>query len=155
MRRAQKQDLRVLYEFRCGYCGVGEAEAGAELTIDHFQPRARGGTDENANLVYACHACNEFKGDFWPDESQTHLLHPRNDDLSLHLATAADGLLQALTPEGGLLIDRLRLNRAPLVERRRALVRQRVLEEERRILLQQLSMLEQQVQRLSDELESV
>lgn len=155
MRRGQKQDLRALYEFRCGYCGVGEAEVGAELTLDHFQPRSRGGTEENENLVYACHACNEFKSDFWPDETQTHLLHPRRDDLSLHLATGDDGWLQGLTPEGELLIDRLRLNRAPLVERRRTLVRQSVLEEERRALLQQLADLEQQVQRLSDELESV
>ncbi len=155
MRPSQKQALRALYEFCCGYCGVGEAQVGAELTVDHFQPRSRGGTDENENLVYACHACNEFKSDFWPDEEQVRLLHPRRDDLAFHLATADDGALQGLTPEGELFVERLRLNRAPLVERRRALVRQRFLEEERQVLLQQLAALEQQVQRLSDELETV
>ena len=50
---------------RCGYCGVEEAEVGAELTVDHFQPRAQNGTDNAANLVYCCNACNQFKGDYW------------------------------------------------------------------------------------------
>lgn len=63
-----RDDLRQRFQFRCGYCGVREADAGAELTADHFQPRSRGGADEPDNLVYSCHACNEFKGDFWdPD----------------------------------------------------------------------------------------
>ena len=52
--------LRQLYRFRCGYCGVSETEAGAELTVDHFQPRSVQGADTVANCVYCCHACNAF-----------------------------------------------------------------------------------------------
>lgn len=37
---------------------------GVELEMDHFHPQAADGADEIANLVYACTACNRFKGDY-------------------------------------------------------------------------------------------
>ena len=46
--------------WRCVYCG--EAFAGAELTVDHVQPRVRGGDRSGGNLVTACGACNVAKG---------------------------------------------------------------------------------------------
>src|SRR3712207_7162550 len=48
---------RRLYQERCGYCGVREVEAGSELELDHFQPRAAGGSDDLDNLVYCCPTC--------------------------------------------------------------------------------------------------
>ncbi|WP_436621099.1 HNH endonuclease [Sorangium sp. So ce136] len=39
---------------------------GGELEIDHFHPLAAGGSDDVENLVYACTACNRFKGDYAP-----------------------------------------------------------------------------------------
>jgi hypothetical protein len=112
------------YAGRCGYCGVHEDEAGAELEIDHFQPRSAGGTDEPANLVSSCTTCNRLKGDFWPAAGPTtairRLLHPQRDDLSLHLREEADGRLVALTETGGFHLTRLRLNRPQLVALRRA-----------------------------------
>ncbi|MCY2996250.1 MAG: HNH endonuclease signature motif containing protein [Planctomycetota bacterium] len=70
MRQDQREALRYRFGFRCGYCGVAECDVGAELTVDHFQPRSRGGLDEPDNWVYCCHPCNEFKGDCWqPDSS--------------------------------------------------------------------------------------
>jgi len=37
-----REELRRLYQFRCGYCGTSEVDVGAALTIDHFQhTRAR------------------------------------------------------------------------------------------------------------------
>jgi 5-methylcytosine-specific restriction endonuclease McrA len=80
--------IRQRYAFRCGYCGTSENEVGAELTIDHFRPRSEGGTDSPENLVYCCHACNEFKGDYWQPDSVERLLHPEQDDLSQHIALA-------------------------------------------------------------------
>jgi 5-methylcytosine-specific restriction endonuclease McrA len=65
MNLTERQSLREQYGFRCGYCGVHESRAGAELTVGHFQSRSRGGSDDPSNLVYCCHACNEFKGDHW------------------------------------------------------------------------------------------
>jgi 5-methylcytosine-specific restriction endonuclease McrA len=46
--------------FRCVYCGgIFEPE---ELTIDHVQPRVRGGDRSGGNLVTACTVCNTAKG---------------------------------------------------------------------------------------------
>lgn len=46
--------------FRCVYCGTSfPAE---ELTLDHVQPRVRGGDRSEGNLVTACMACNTKKG---------------------------------------------------------------------------------------------
>lgn len=42
----------------CVYCGTWEANE-----VEHRIPRARGGTDDAANLVSACHACNHEKND--------------------------------------------------------------------------------------------
>ena len=47
-------------EFRCVYCG--EQFPADELTLDHVQPRVRGGDRSEGNLVTACKACNTLKG---------------------------------------------------------------------------------------------
>ena len=47
-------------EFRCVYCG-GQFIAD-ELTLDHVQPRVRGGDRSEGNLVTTCRACNTLKG---------------------------------------------------------------------------------------------
>ncbi len=46
--------------FRCVYCG--EIYPPEELTLDHVQPRMRGGDMSAGNLVTACRACNTAKG---------------------------------------------------------------------------------------------
>ena len=46
--------------YRCVYCG--ERFAAEELTIDHVQPRVRGGDRSEGNLVTACRGCNTLKG---------------------------------------------------------------------------------------------
>ena len=51
---------------RCAYCGLHlEDEA---VTIDHMEPRARGGCSEHRNLVIACKSCNASKKDRTLDE---------------------------------------------------------------------------------------
>lgn len=47
---------------RCAYCGK------AAHTIDHVQPKSRGGADSWENLVAACLRCNNAKGDHTPGE---------------------------------------------------------------------------------------
>lgn len=44
----------------CQYCGV--TLHSSELTLDHVQPRSRGGLSTWENLVAACHGCNRRKG---------------------------------------------------------------------------------------------
>ena len=46
--------------YQCVYCGEQFPEE--ELTLDHVQPRVRGGDRSEGNLVTACKACNTLKG---------------------------------------------------------------------------------------------
>lgn len=46
--------------FRCVYCAERFPEEA--LTLDHVQPRMRGGDRSEGNLVTACAACNAEKG---------------------------------------------------------------------------------------------
>jgi hypothetical protein len=111
--------VRQLADYRCEYCGVSEIDTGGELTIDHFCPTTHGGTDEPANLLYCCMKCNQYKADFWPDAEDIaagrQLLHPRQENLAIHLIQAADDTLRGLTSRGQFHIERLRLNRPQLV----------------------------------------
>lgn len=110
--------LRQIYEFRCGYCGISEIDAGSELTIDHFQPRSAEGSDLLANSVYCCHACNAFKGAYWAPNSVQRILHPINDSLEAHFELLDDGALRGLTETGIFHLRRLKLNRVALVAHR-------------------------------------
>jgi len=56
--------------YTCQYCG----ERRHDLTIDHIQPRSRGGIDTWENVVAACLKCNVKKGDRTPKEANMHLL---------------------------------------------------------------------------------
>ena len=102
-----KRIVRAVFAFRCGYCTISEAQCGAELTYDHFRPQSQAGTDDIANLVYACHACNEFKGDYWSEDEESRLLHPLTDDLNQHIVEEITGSLHARTALGQIFIDRL------------------------------------------------
>jgi hypothetical protein len=46
---------------RCYYCGKK-----AELTLDHFEPLAKGGAHCVSNFVFCCHSCNSRKRDLDP-----------------------------------------------------------------------------------------
>lgn len=108
---------------QCGYCLLSEEDTGSELTFDHFQPQSSGGSDEADNLVYACHACNEFKGECWGDTEETRLLHPLRDEVNLHIREETDRTLIGITPPGQRYISQLQLNRFPLVLHRKSQLR--------------------------------
>jgi septum formation topological specificity factor MinE len=118
MRRADRDALRTLYRTRCGYCGTSELQAGGELTIDHFQPRSRGGSDAFDNQVYACIVCNDYKGNYWQPDSAQRILHPLRDNLAEHIREGEDAHLVPVTETGRFHIDRLQLNRAQLILQR-------------------------------------
>jgi hypothetical protein len=69
--------------------------------------------------VYSCHACNEFKGDYWEPDSTLRILHPLQEDLSDHFREREDGVLEPLSETGAFHIWQLRLNRPALVAQRR------------------------------------
>lgn len=153
MRQDEREALRRRFQFCCGYCGVSERDAGAELTVDHFQPRSQDGLDEAENWVYSCHACNEFKGDFWQPSSPRRILHPLKDDLVGHLIEQEDGTLHALSETGAFHIEKLHLNRPQLIAYR---YERRLLEATRQSqahLLDRLQQLEEQVKTITAQLE--
>ena len=53
---------------RCQYCNCRES-----LTVDHVLPKSRGGRDHWTNLVAACIACNNRKGNRTPEEARMPL----------------------------------------------------------------------------------
>jgi hypothetical protein len=108
--------IRRRADFACEYCGVTESDTGGELTVDHFQPRAHGGTDDLANLLYCCHRCNLYKADNWPSHAGEPVLwNPRTDPMAAHLLRLVDGTVYPITAAGAFTLRRLRLNRPPLV----------------------------------------
>lgn len=46
--------------YRCVYCGTQHPPE--DLSLDHVEPRMRGGDHSEGNLVTCCVACNRAKG---------------------------------------------------------------------------------------------
>lgn len=152
-----RQLVRVRAGYACEYCGVTEESTGAELTIDHYHPRAKGGSDELDNLVYCCHRCNEHKATYWPAQATTTpLWNPRTTPAMEHFLELENGYLSPLSETGKQTIKTLRLNRLPLVKYRlrksKAKRKTALLQRHREIIeftlltqrLQELSLQEQQ-----------
>ena len=55
-------------KYECVYCGGKK-----NLTIDHIQPKSKGGDNSWTNLVTCCSPCNRKKGDRTPDEANMKL----------------------------------------------------------------------------------
>ena len=70
--------------YRCAYCAA--VFAPEDLTLDHVEPRMRGGDDSEGNLVAACRICNELKG----GAAAWSFLAQRPDLRSNFLSAAAD-----------------------------------------------------------------
>lgn len=114
-----REQVRQRAGFACEFCGVSEANVGGLLTIDHFQPQSREGSDSLEHLIYACASCNQYKQDYWPNgESDPKLWNPRKELASVHFVELDDGRVVAISAIGEFTIRRLRLNRTPLVEYR-------------------------------------
>ncbi len=129
---ALREQVRQRAGFACEFCGVTETDVGSELTIDHFRPRTKGGSDRLDNLVYCCTACNQYKSDYWPATLEDpKLWNPRLASSTKHILELDDGVLHPLTPVGVFTVRRLRLNRPPLIacrlRKRREAERARVL----------------------------
>lgn len=58
--RSMRERIFARDEYRCVYCGQVFPED--LLSLDHVQPRMRGGDNSDGNLVTACLACNTRKG---------------------------------------------------------------------------------------------
>ena len=56
----RREQIFARDDYQCVYCG--ERFAPDALTVDHVQPRMRGGDRSGGNLVTACGGCNARKG---------------------------------------------------------------------------------------------
>ena len=107
-----REEVRRRANYACEFCGVREKDCGGELTIDHFQPKSKNGSDTLENLLYCCIRCNQYKQDYWPaNPREPSLWNPRQEPASQHFLQLDDGTLYPLTPTGSFTLKRLRLNR--------------------------------------------
>ncbi|NKQ35616.1 MAG: HNH endonuclease [Chloroflexi bacterium] len=113
------EQVRQRANFACEYCGVTEEDSGGKLTIDHFQPRSKNGSDSLENLLYCCIRCNQYKQNYWPENpDQPSLWNPRQEPAFQHFLQLDNGTLYPLTSTGAFTLKRLRLNRSFLVAHR-------------------------------------
>lgn len=112
----------------CEYCRIPKRYCPDPFSIDHINPRAVGGADDQANLAYCCLGCNNAKHDAVSAIDPTlgkpvELFHPRRDGWTDHFIWSPDFLrMIGKTPKGRATIDRLQLNREGLINLREVLV---------------------------------
>jgi 5-methylcytosine-specific restriction endonuclease McrA len=56
----KRSEIFARDRYCCVYCGRSSPDV--ELTVDHVEPRMRGGDGSSGNVVTACTACNRAKG---------------------------------------------------------------------------------------------
>ena len=79
-------------DHRCQYCG----RRSSDLTLDHVQPRSRGGPTSWENVVACCRSCNARKRDRTPDEAGMALARPPK--APRFVFSSAYGLIQDVDP---------------------------------------------------------
>lgn len=115
-------------QYRCEYCHAPENFSLDTFTIDHIIPLSQNGSDDPDNLAYACNNCNNRKHDYTyaldpVSEDSAALYNPRNDSWTDHFRWSENKLtIEPLTPTGRATIPQLQLNRAGVVNIRRALL---------------------------------
>lgn len=70
--KISKKNILKRDKYRCVYCG--ETFPPRELTVDHIEPKSRGGKFSWNNLITACIHCNNKKGSRTPDEAGMKML---------------------------------------------------------------------------------
>jgi hypothetical protein len=76
----------------------------------------------------SCARCNQYKTDYWPAKANDPVLwNSRQDAFGMHFLRFADGKLYPITATGEFTLNRLRLNRPPLIQH--GLRKQRYIEE--------------------------
>ncbi len=80
----------------CRYCG----KHSKRITKDHVKPRAKGGCDEQRNIVWACETCNQSKADRTPAQWAADVIRFRGGLLS-RLRLLASVAVLTFTRSGG------------------------------------------------------
>ncbi len=62
--RSYTHERHMLYDIQHGKCFICQKHVPrGEATVDHVIPQSKGGTNDFANKVMCCYACNQNKGD--------------------------------------------------------------------------------------------
>jgi hypothetical protein len=109
----------------CEYCLIHEADTFWGCQVDHIISRKHGGTDELANLAFACAICNSKKGSdiaslAGSPPRLTPLFHPRQDRW-LNCFHLLGHLIDSVNEIGEATVKLLQLNHPHRVEEREAL----------------------------------
>lgn len=112
----------------CEYCKSPADFTTEPFSIEHIMPRAKAGSNDEANLAYACIGCNVYKSDLTEfldvvSHQLVPLFNPRMMNWYEHFVW--DELFTSLvgqTAVGRVTIQALKLNRKPLKNLRRALL---------------------------------
>lgn len=111
----------------CEYCQSPADFCPGPFAVDHIYPQSLGGPDGVDNYAWSCEGCSGAKLDAVeaPDpltKAVFPLFHPRRQLWSEHFSWSDDLLtVQGESPTGRATVERLRLNRPPVVNLRRAL----------------------------------
>jgi hypothetical protein len=114
--RHQRRQIAEEAKYRCGYCQTQEVVSGIPLTVEHIIPKAKGGSDDNANLWLSCRLCNEKKGTLIeamnPEAGDlVSLFNPRTQTWVDHFIWSEDSIrIIPKTAVGRTTIDVLSLN---------------------------------------------
>ncbi|MBS1798180.1 MAG: HNH endonuclease [Acidobacteria bacterium] len=109
------QKIRNQAQNRCGYCLVPQKLVSYKLEIEHFHPKAKGGTDDESNLWLACRQCNLNKGVKTEGfdvltSNDVRIFNPRNQIWTEHFAFTEDGTeIIGKTPCGRATVSALQL----------------------------------------------
>lgn len=123
--------VRQRANFQCEYCHVTEIDCGGVLTVDHFIPISKGGTDAPSNLIYACPRCNLYKHNYYPLKiNDLSVFNPRVEVYQEHFMLLENGTLHPLSITADFSIKLLRLNRVPLIAYREAKKKQEELQKQ-------------------------
>lgn len=81
---------------RCGYCRAHQHYVYEPLHIEHIEPRARGGSNDEENLWLACALCNRSKSDRTHGRDpvtgrRVRLFHPRRQQWKRHFQWSEEG----------------------------------------------------------------
>lgn len=81
---------------RCGYCLAHQQYVYEKLQVEHIEPRALGGSDDEDNLWLACSLCNRYKSDKTHGRDpvtgrQVRLFNPRRQKWKRHFRWSEDG----------------------------------------------------------------
>jgi hypothetical protein len=111
----------------CEYCRSQERFSVQSFAVEHVHPESRGGTDDPANLAFACQGCNNHKYNHVAalDPAtgvEAPLFHPRGQRWRDHFTWADDcSEVLGVTATGRATVAALRLNRPGVVNLRRVL----------------------------------